>query len=148
MDPFSITVGVASLIGICAKVGIAVRGLRDGAGLVDVKLQSLLDEVDALGQTLRLIQDTLNQDRVRSSLQSTGHVGDHWRNVSNCVKNAESTLEMLRVRIERANKSVSMFDRARKHMRSKALSDEIEIYDRRVRTYRDALQLSVQIMIL
>src|SRR5438034_889477 len=81
-------------------------------------------------------------------LQSTGHIGNHWRNISRSIQDGTKTLASLQATLEKVNKSATVLDGARKHLRLKWASEEIAIFQHEIRSYRDTLQLSLQTVIL
>lgn len=148
MDPLSITTGILALLGVCVTTGVALKEFYDGVATANVKVKGLLTDVESFTQVLRLMKDTLEQESMQSSLQSTGHIGNHWNNLSTSIRDGQSTLRQLQETIEKANKSVSLLDGPRRHLRLKAAADEIAVYQQQIRSYRDALQLSLQTAIL
>lgn len=148
MDPLSITIGVLTLLGACIKTGTALKDFYDGAGIADTKVRGLLTDAESFTQVLRLMKDTLEQENIQSSLQSTGHIGNHWNNLSTSIRDGQNTLLQLQETIEKVNKSVSLLDGPRKHLRLKGATDEIAVFQQQIRSYRDTLQLSLQTVIL
>ncbi|KAH8653149.1 hypothetical protein BGZ60DRAFT_179099 [Tricladium varicosporioides] len=148
MDPLSITTGVLGLIGVCFKVSSSIKDLYDGAAIADTKVKGLLTDVESFSQVLQLMKDTFEQDQVQDSFQTTGHIGNHWNSLSVSIQDGQKTLVQLQETLEKVNKSVSVLDGPRKHLRLKAASDEIGIFQLQIRSYRDTLQLSLQTVIL
>lgn len=148
MDPLSITAGTLSLLGVCAKVGWGLKTFRDGAALADTRVTSLLTDVESFTNVLQLMKDTFEQKTVQSSLQETGHIGSHWRNLAASIRDGSKTLEQLEQLLEKVNKSVRVLDGPRKHLRLLEATDEIVMYQEQIRSYRDTLQLSLQTVIL
>jgi hypothetical protein len=147
-DPLSIATGVLGLLGTCVKVGTALKDFYDGAAFADTKIKGLLTDVESFTQVLRLMKDTFEQERIQTSFQVTGHIGNLWKNLSASIQDGQNTLLQLQDTLERVNKSVSMLDGARKHLRFKGASEEIGIFQLQIRSYRDTLQLSLQTAIL
>lgn len=147
-DPLSITTGVIALLGTCVTVAGAIKDFYDGAAIVDVKVNGLLSDVESFTQVLRMMKDTLEEDKVKSSLQATGHMGSHWTNLSKSIKDGQNTLIQLQSTLDRVNKSVGVLDGARKHLRLKGAMDEITMFQQQIRSYRDTIQLSLQTVIL
>lgn len=148
MDPLSITAGVLALLGACVTTGVTLKEFYDGAATADIKIKGLLTDVESFAQVLRSMKDTLEQENIQLSLQSTGHIGNHWNNLSTSIQDGQSTLIQLQETIQKANKSVSLLDGPRKHLRLRGAADEIAVYQQKIRSYRDALQLSLQTAIL
>jgi hypothetical protein len=148
MDPLSVATGILALLGTCIKTGTVLKDLYDGAAIVDFKVKGLLTEVESFTQVLRLMKDTLEQENVQSSLQATGHIGNHWNNLATSILDGQKTLLQLQDTLEKVNKSVSLLDGTRKHLRLRSAADEISIFQQQIRSYRDTLQLSLQTVIL
>ncbi len=93
MDPLSITAGVASLIALCVKAGLALKELHDGADIANAKAQALGGEVDAFVTVLELMKTTLEDDKIQATFQATGHIGSYWKHMIVCVDDGRRTLE-------------------------------------------------------
>ena len=148
MDPVSIAGGVLALLGACIKTGITLKELYDGTAIADIKIKGLLTDVESFTQVLRIMKETLEQENFRTSLESTGHIGNHWNNLATSIRDGRKTLLELQETINKVNKSVSLLDGTRKHLRLKSAADEIAVYQQQICTYRDTLQLSLQTVIL
>jgi len=147
-DPLSITSGILGTLSICVKVGSALKDFHDGAIIAGNKVKGLLTDVESFTQVLQLMKDTLEQEPIQVSFQTTGHIGNHWKNLSASIQDGQNTLVQLQETLKKVNKSVSVLDGARKHLRLKAASEEISIFQLQIRSYRDTLQLSLQTVIL
>lgn len=148
MDPLSITTGVLGLLGTCVTVSKALKDFYDGAAIADAKVKGLLTDVENFTQVLTLMKDTLEQEQIKTSFQTTGHMGNHWNNLAASIQDGQSTLLQLQETLEKINKSVSILDGARKHLRLKSASEGILMFQHQIRSYRDTLQLSLQTAIL
>ena len=148
VDPLSITAGVLGLLSTCVKVGSSLKEFYDGANIADAKVKGLLTDVESFTQVLRLMKDTFGQERIQTSFQPTDHISNHWNNLSISINDGQDTLLRLQETLEKVNKSVSVLDGARKHLRLKGASEEIGTFQLQVRSYRDTLHLSLQTVIL
>ena len=148
MDPVSITTGVLALLQVCITTGRALKAFYDGGSLADTKVRGLITDVESFTQVLRLMKDTLEQENVRSSLEATGHIGNHWKSLSTTIQDSQQMLTQLHQTIDKVNKSVSLLDGPRRNLRLKAAADEIAVYQQQIRSYRDTLQLSLQTVTL
>ncbi|KAE8448846.1 hypothetical protein EG329_008848 [Mollisiaceae sp. DMI_Dod_QoI] len=106
-DPLSIVTGVLGLLGICVKVGSALKDFYDGAAIADTKVKGLLTDVESFTQVLQLMKDTFEQEQIQTSFQATGHIGNHWNNLSTSIRDGQNTLLQLQETLERVNKSVT-----------------------------------------
>jgi hypothetical protein len=147
-DPLSITTGVLTLLGTCVTVAGAIKDFYDGAAIVDVKVKGLLSDVESFTQVLRIMKDALEEEKVKSPLQATGHIGNHWKNLSTTVKDGQNTLVQLQSTLDKVNKSVAVLDGPRKYLRLKGAAQEIAMFQQQIRSYRDTIQLSLQTVIL
>ena len=147
-DPLSITTGVVALLTTCIKTGAAVKGFYDGAAIAGLKVKGLLSDVESFARALQLMKETLEQDSIQSSLNSTGHIGNHWTNLSISIQDGHHTLVQLQSTLDRVNKSVDILDGARKHLRLQGASQEIAMLQEQIRSYRDTIQLSLQTVIM
>jgi hypothetical protein len=148
VEPLSITTGVLALLGTCIKVGGAVKDFHNGAAIADAKVRSLLSDVESFAQVLHMMKDTLEEEKVQSSFQATGHMGSNWKNLLTTINDGQNTLLQLQDTLDKTDKTVGIFDGTRKHLRLKSASEEITMYQQQIRSYRDTIQLSLQTVIL
>ncbi|KAH6716651.1 hypothetical protein BKA61DRAFT_718097 [Leptodontidium sp. MPI-SDFR-AT-0119] len=147
-DPVSITTGVLALLGTWLKVGWQLKQLYDGAAIANTKVQSLLTDVEGYTRVLQSMKETFQQDKVKSTLEATGHIGSHWSNLSASIRDGQESLSQLEATLDKVNKNVSLLDGARKHIRLMVAADEIVMYQLQIRSHRDTLQLSLQTVML
>jgi len=147
-DPLSIAAGVIGVLTACVQVGTALKDFYDGSAIAESKVKGLLIDVESFHQVLKLMKDTLEQDQVQSSLQATGHIGNHWASLSACLRDGQDTLLQLQDKLNKVNKSVGVLDGPRKHLRLKGAMEEIGVFQQQIRSYRDTMQLSLQTVIL
>jgi hypothetical protein len=148
VEPLSITTGVVSLLSVCVKVGIDLKELYDGAAIADAVVKALLLEVDGFTKTLQIMKETLQQPAVQTSVHSTGHMGNHWSDISRSIQDGQNTLGDLLKTLQKVDKTVSVLDSTRKHFRMKGATPEISMYQQQIKSYRDTMQLSLQTMIM
>lgn len=148
MDPLSIVASVAGLIGLCTRAGLTIKSARDGAKIVDSKIDLLDSEIRGYMQVLELMKSTMEDVTLQNAFQSTGHIGNHWKNIYAATDDSHQTLEQLNQVLIKVEKSVSVLDSTRKHFRLKFATDEIEMYQRKIKTYHDTMKMSIQTVIL
>jgi len=148
MDPLSIVMAVTALVGICVKVRDGLEELHNGVKIIDAKVQALRDEVTSFVTVLELMKTTLEDKKVQASFPHTGHIGNHWKNISACINDGEVALGRLAAAIERVDKPVVVLESTRKYARMHSAADEITVYQQQIRTYRDTMHLSIQTVIL
>lgn len=145
MDPLSITASAASLLGVCLKVSVELKKFRQGAAGARTTVTAMLSDVKALRDVLQSMEDTFE---ILDSQPATGHIGAHWTNLSRSLQEGRGTLEQLEELLQGVNKDVSLLDSARLHIRVKSVAEQIANFRQQVQTYKDAMQLSLQTIIL
>jgi hypothetical protein len=148
MDPLSITTASLSIVKTCVTVGWEIKKFIDGAKLAAAVIDVLLQNVKGFQKTLEQMNEILEDPRIKDSVQSAGHVGSHWANLKTCLDDAKDTMDSLRVTIMGINKTVSVLDSARKHIRLQSSSNKIKMYQQQIRSYKDTIYVSLQIAIL
>ncbi|KAH6668378.1 hypothetical protein B0J14DRAFT_704048 [Halenospora varia] len=148
MDPLSITAGVVALLTACLKVGASLKEFHEGSAIADVKVKGLLFDVESFTIVLKTIKDTLDEEKVQASLQGRGHIGNHYTNLSASIKDGQNTLTELQTTLDKVNKSVSVLNGPRKHLRLKGAAEEIVVFQLQIRSCRDTLHLSLQAVAL
>ncbi|OCK78036.1 hypothetical protein K432DRAFT_279567, partial [Lepidopterella palustris CBS 459.81] len=148
VEPLSIATGVLGLLSACVKIGGELKNFHDGVAIADTAVKALLGDVESFAQVLRLMKDTLGQPGIQSSLQATGHIGNHWNDISKSIKDGQKTLAQLQETLEKVDRRVNVLDQTRKHLRLKGSSEEIALYRQQIKSYRDTMQLSLQTVIL
>jgi chromosome segregation ATPase len=148
MDPLSIVGGVVGLLKACGVVSLSLKELYEGAQAADAKAQALKDEIGELTLALELIRSTMEDRKMQLAFQSTGHIGNHWRSIVVCLEDGQKSLAKLQTVVNDASKTVKHLDKTRKHLRLQSAADEIATYHQRVRTCRETLQLSIQVVIM
>ncbi|KAF2430132.1 hypothetical protein EJ08DRAFT_697675 [Tothia fuscella] len=134
VDPLSTTTGVVGLLTACIKIGGELQDLYNGAAVADA--------------TVKLMDETLNQPEAQLSFRTTGHIGNHLKNISKSIQDGETTLTELQRTLQKVDKDVSMLGSSRKHYRLKGAFKEISMYQQQIRSYKDTMQVSMSAMIL
>lgn len=148
-DPLSITTGILGLSKVIWNVGVELKQFRDNAATVNTTVNGLLHDVESLGLVLDSMKTTFEEENLRhATLHATGHIGNHWRNIGRSLQDGQDTLKQLEGLIQNINKSVTMLDGPRKQLRLQNAEEQVANYRHQIQSYRDALQLSLQTMIL
>jgi hypothetical protein len=147
-EPLAITTGVLSILGVCYNLGIELKKFQDGVKAIDPTVNGLINEVDGLQIVLKTLGDTFEYIESQQPMESTGHIGTLWKNVSRSLEDCNATLTSLFELLENINKSSKVLDSSRKHVRLKLAADQITLYQGQIQSYRGALQLSLQAIIL
>ena len=148
MDPLTITLSALSIAKLCKIVGLELKKFIDGSRLVGTAINALVQDVQSFEDILEQMKITVDDPKVKASLASSGHVGAHWHHLQISLGDAEETLKALEATVIRVNRSVSVLDSARKHIRLKGVTDEIAVYQQQIRSYKDTIQVSLQTTIL
>ena len=145
MDPLSITASAVSLLGVCLKVSVELKKFRQGCAEARTTVTAMLSDVKSLRDILQSMEDTFEE---LDSQPSTGHIGTHWTNLSRSLQDGRGTLERLEALLKEVNKDVSFLDAPRRQIRVKGAAEQIANFRQQIQTYKDALQLSLQTIIL
>jgi hypothetical protein len=148
VEPLSIVASVGSILGVCIKVGVELKSFRNGIKTVDERLDGLVQDVTSLEQVLVAMKETVDKASGHETVQATGHIGNHWRNLEQALEDGEKALTDLRKVLEGVSKDVKFLDGARKEMRLKSAMEQITAFRQRAQSVRDVLQLSLQSILL
>jgi hypothetical protein len=132
----------------CLTVSRELKSFIDGTKLAGPIISVLLHDVEAFQNTLEDMQKIIEDPRMKGSVESSGHVGNHWANLKTCLVDAKGTMESLEAMIVRINKPSTMLDSTRKHLRLKNASDMIGLYQQQIRSYKDTISVSLQTAML
>jgi uroporphyrinogen-III decarboxylase len=146
MDPFSVTLGVVTLVGVCSKVSIELKKLRHGAREASTNINAMLADLKALKAVLDLIEDGFEE--LDGSAPMTGFIGAHWKALQSTLTDGCASMKKLEALLVLVNKNVQVLDTVRRGLRLKEANDQIAMYRQEIQAYKDALQLSFQSVIL
>ena len=146
MDPLSITTSVATLLGACLKVSVALRKFRAEATEARTTVTAMLADVRLLRRVLQSMEETFEDlDNERPHM---GHIGAHWRDLSTSLADGGRCLGRLDALLAEVNKDVVILDSTRRQLRLNAASGSIAGYRQEVQAYKDALQLSLETILV
>ena len=145
LDPISITTGVGALLQATYSIASKLKTFGDGVTIVKDKLNGLLYDVEALAMVLSSMRDTFEGI---TAVAGTGHISNHWKDISKAIENCKDTLAQLHGRLEEVNKASKILDAPRRQLRLNFAADELSSFRQQVQSYRDTLQLSLQAVIL
>jgi hypothetical protein len=135
-------------MGVCYQVGTVLKDYVAAVEFVDDKISGLQATVESFSQVLTLMENTLKQDEIRTSLRATGHINNHWHHLSASIRDGQEILCQLRDLLEMVNRNASVLSGPRKHQRLQDAAEEIAAYQQQIQGYRDTLQLSLQTVTL
>ncbi|KAJ6278626.1 hypothetical protein J3E71DRAFT_182561 [Bipolaris maydis] len=147
-DPLSITASIITLIQVSVQVTVLINQFCNEASTVDTTLAGLLSDVEGFKRVLESMKETIDQDDIKSNLQSTGHTGSHWKNLARSLNDGTETLKKLYDLLDGVNKKTSLLDAQRKLIRLKSASGQIAQYREQIQSSHAALQLSLSTIIL
>jgi uncharacterized coiled-coil DUF342 family protein len=148
MDPISITTGILTSLSTCIRVAVQLKQLRDGAQEAKPKINALLSDIDSFRGVLQSMESTFEEIEVKEGFQTTGHLGAHWQPLNKSIEDANITLNELSELLKDINRNGSKLDSTSKHLRLNLAAEKIANYRQQVQTYRDAMQFSLQSIIL
>ncbi|KAK5739190.1 GTP-binding protein Rho1 [Elasticomyces elasticus] len=144
-EPLSIATGVASLLKVTWTVGVELKAFRDGVKIVSAKLDGLVKDVEGLKSVLESMQVTFENI---TAVHGTGHIGSHWQNIAQALEDGGELVGQLREELAKVNKTTTFLDGPRKQLRLNMATETIAAHRVSIQSYRDALQLSLQTVIL
>ncbi|KAL1800560.1 hypothetical protein ACET3X_000902 [Alternaria dauci] len=147
-DPLSITASIVTLLHISVQVTVLIKQFRDEVFAVDTTLTGLLDDVDGFQHVLESMKETIEESNNKETLQATGHVGSHWKNLARSLEDGADALQKLHATLDGVNKKSSVLDAPRKQLRLKSASEQIRRYREQIQTSHTAIQLSLSTIIL
>lgn len=148
MDPLTITTGVLTLLSTCITVSIELKKLKQGSADAGTTINALLSDVNGFRTVLQSMEITFEEVEKRDGFQKTGHIGSHWQNLNESLHDAYGSLVELETLAKSLNRSVNVLDGPRRHMRLQAATAQIAGHRQQIQTYRDAMQFSLQTIIL
>jgi hypothetical protein len=148
MDPLSIAATVFSIAKVCAMVVGELKLFVDGARLAGMTINVLLENVQGFQNSLEQMDCLLKDPRIEDTINQTGIVGNHWASLKTCLDKSRDTISSLQDTIADINKTVSVFDSARKHIRLKNALNKIDLYQQLIRSYKDTVNTSLQTLIM
>src|SRR5215469_462951 len=139
MEPLSIAAAIISIAKTCGTVGWELKQFVDGAKLAGTAINVLLQDVEGFQKILEQINQILKDPRIKDTISSSGLVGSHWANLKACLDDATGTINSLEATVVGVNKTVTVLDSARKHIRLKSASNTIALYQQQIRSYKDTI---------
>lgn len=148
MDPFSITVGVISLIGTTAKIITSLKGVVDSSRGIDRRLQMLISDVEMFKAMLESMKGTLESKEVRPLLHATGNLTSHWNTISICIQDGENMMSDFADMLEKIDVSVDFMDSTRKVLRLKSSWEDISVFQTQLSSCRETISVSLQAVLM
>ena len=144
-DPLSITAGVVALLRVTWTVATELKKFQDEVSVVKESVSGLQRDVDGLIRVLESMRDTFANITAE---HGTGIVAAHWSNIAKSVVDGHDLLLQLHDEVQKIDKTTNFLDGPRKQLRLNLAGDKISGFRVHIKAYRDALQLSMQTIIL
>ncbi|EQB55601.1 hypothetical protein CGLO_04467 [Colletotrichum gloeosporioides Cg-14] len=149
MDPFSITLGVISLIGTSAKIIATLKDTVDSSRGIDRRLQMLISDVEMFKAMLESMKGTLESKEVRPHLlHAAGNLNSHWNTISVCIQDGEKMMSEFAVMLEKIDKSVDFMDAIRKVLRLKSSWEDISVFQTQLSSCRETISVSLHAVLI
>lgn len=146
MDPLSIATVSSDLVQLCAKTTGSLNTLASKTSNSEPSIKELAVELEFLSQILNSIRHNFNDRSLAAAVldSQTGNQ-EHWQNVQRSMEDCKRTLKSLEGRLDnvvRANERLF----PRKRTLIKLTSGEVVSMKEQIEAYREAMQLSLQLM--
>ena len=114
----------------------------------DNKIQVLRTTIKSFVHVLESMQKTLKEEDIKSSLQATGHINNHWERLSITIKDGQKTLEKLQAVLEQINPNGSILSNAQAKIRFDRVTSDIMMYQEQIQRYKETIHLSLEMVIV
>lgn len=133
---------------LCTQLSKLLYTFINGAGHVNKTVQALQSEIDALSDVLASI-NTSFKDHAYAPKATTGHERHHWECVEKSMNDCRRTLESFKNVLEKVKKDGGgFFSRPMRQIRLKMNSAEITTLKQQIQSYKQTMNLSLQIISL
>jgi len=149
MDPLSITASAIGIITFCSQTTKILAQLIDDNKNVDHTIKGFSDEVSHLSSVVQSISTSFQDPDIVSRISTTGHKGQHWRDVQKCLANAKTCLGRLTTILTTLKSSKKGIPgRVVKQVRVSLASGEIALLRRQISSFTQTMQISLQMISL
>ena len=144
IEPLSIVTAAASLIGTCTRIYTFINNTRN----VDIVLRALGDEIKSLSRVLNSMAQMFNHPTLANITLRTGLEARHWRNVIRLLVDCRSTLEHLEDVLKNIRRPdlFRFLGRLGRQIRLDTQSVNIAVLNQQIRSYREIMQVSLQLL--
>lgn len=150
MDPHAITKTSLSLVQLCNKTRnslnyLTVKAVKSVAPLI----ASLSREIASLSQALNTIHESFNVPSLADAALNSPCGSEHWQNVLQAMGDCKETLTTLEWRLEEvedSQKGPALFTFMKNP--ENLHSTESSFLDLQIGTYREAMELALQLMVM
>lgn len=154
MDPFSIVVGVGSLLDITVRVVKYLKDVQEAAGLVEGEITSILTEIQALDSVNRSIKH-LHEAEIESlpagSLGLPDRDQELWQTTANNLQDCEGSVRRLQSVLEtiagrHGDKEAGWRDGIKKQLRMRSKDGELNRIRVQISVNRQSLHISLTML--
>ena len=147
-DPFSVAVGVASVVDLTIKVVRFINDTRKGTEAIDQDLESLVTDVKELQNICQLISNAFEDD-MRAAGKTSAKANDTTASIWGATASA---LEGCRVALSRLHNMLgqvkgadgtSAWDKLRRHFRKMSKEEEFITIRQRIGSHQQVLEISL-----
>jgi hypothetical protein len=151
MDPFTIPTGVLACISICLQVLVGLKQLKanvDGGSIGSASIDVLASDISALRQVLQSMEEAYQDVEDGWAGRETAHTAPHWRDLRQCLNDVHRVLSDFVVMLFDLNKKVKTLAPSRMESRLQSAAVRFVLVGQQVQAYRDAFQVSLEVLIL
>jgi hypothetical protein len=154
MDPFSITIGIASLLDITWRVAKYLKDVQEAAGLVEGEIMSLLSEIQALdsvNRSIKHLHETEVEPLSPSSMELPDRDQELWRITASNLQDCQGNVQRLQTVLDaiagkHGDKVVGWRDGIKKQFRKHSKDGELSIIRFQISVSRQSLHISLTML--
>ena len=155
MDPFSLVVGVGSLIDLSLKLGKYLKDVHEAVASFEEDIGFLLSEVESLSSVNKSIEHfygtETSQLSGQSGLQIPRQELEVWQNTIKTLQNCSETVKKLQSVLDTvigkaSNKVTGLRDGIKKQLRKQAKDGELNQIRIKLSTHRESLNISLTLL--
>ena len=155
MDPFSIIVGVGSLIDLSIKLGKSLKAVHEAVACFEEDIGFLLREIDNLGSVNKSIEhlyrtEASNLSR-RLGSETPSQELEVWQNTVKTLQSCSETAQKLQSVLDvitgkNGTKVTGLRDSIKKQLRKQAKDGELDQIRIKLSTHRESLNISLTLL--
>ena len=154
MDPFSVVVGVGSLVEMSVQLGKYLKDVYEAAASFEDDIGSLfreMQDLDSVNKSIEQLHRTEAADYIFGLPELPRQDVEVWQNIANTLKKCSETLADLRKVLEAiigssGVKVTGRRDGIKKHLRKQAKDGELEKIRLKLSVHRESLSVSLTLL--
>ena len=152
MDPFSLIVGVGSLVDLSIKLGKYLRDVREAVASFEEEMGFLLGVVESISSINKSIEDLYKAQAAeyigRSGLQIPDQEYGVWQNIAKTLQSCSAIIQKLQDVLQavvgkKDGKVAGVRDAIKRQLRKQARDGELSQIQIKLSSHRDFLNLSL-----